>query len=134
MSEIVECLEGTKRIDTLLHQVLQNITPDAATKEILALLRAGATKPGRASKLQVTYILERCAEAIHDIRDVCIDAQTETRLNAVMDVIDEGLGTAASLVDPSSDGKWLGKFDQTCVTHRIAGPKPKMSKLILLPE
>jgi len=134
MNEIAECLKDTEHIDHVLHQTINHITPEAASKEIVALLRAGIAKPGRASKLQATYILERCAEAVHDIRDACLDPKEETRLDMVMDLVDQGISAAANLVDPTSDGKWLAKFDQTVVPFRVPGPKPKISKLILLPE
>jgi hypothetical protein len=89
--------------------------------DILELLSNAAKNPGRAAKLHTTYILERLAELVTDLKED--NAHVRLHEEGFLRWIDRGLTYTAYLTDPDSQGRWLESFDQTLIRANVPDPK-----------
>jgi hypothetical protein len=108
-------------IDEQLSALLLERTVTELQADVLELLTNAAKTPGRAAKLHVTYIMERLAELVADLKED--NAHVRLHEEGFLRWIDRGLTYAAYLTDPDSQGKWLESFDQTLTRASIPDPR-----------
>ena len=108
-------------IDSQLSGLLRKGSVAEVQGYVLELLTKASKFPGRTAKLHVTYIMERMAELVNDLKADVV--QVRRNEEALLRWIDKGLLCAAYLVDPDSQGKWLESFDQTLVSANVPDMK-----------
>jgi hypothetical protein len=119
---MIDLMSQLEEMDAHLEERLIRVEPEELRDEVYQLLTRAAEAPGRASKLRVTYILERLAETAHSLRDSG-EHGFYKRFSPLMVWIDLGLQQAAYLVNPDSAGRFLEAFDQTSIEVEVRNPK-----------
>lgn len=113
--------EKLAAIDGYLGGLLLDSSVQDVQAFILDLLQRASEHPGRGAKLRVTYVMERMAELVKDLKEE--HAKVRQKDEGFMRWIDRGLVYAAYLADPDSQGRWLESFDQTLMSTQIPDPK-----------
>ena len=118
----MDVLRQLQNLDTELNGILQRRNTDEIREWVKKLLKDGAGEPGRAAKMQTTYIFERMAELAKDLEESG-EGDFWKRAPDVIRWIDRGLIHVAYLVDPDSEGRFLASFEQMTVHAQVLNPK-----------
>jgi hypothetical protein len=120
-------VQALVQLDEQIRQILTTRDPEKIKVAIKKILEDAATRPGRASKLQAAYILERMSELAQDMCSE--DPEFDDKFMDISRWIEKGLVYTNYLIDPETKGKYLATFDQTIIKAKVPDPKdPKAAE------